>query len=76
MAEREDPPHGRWPGADGEVHLLRISAFGEFDDHAEAGGINEAQPAEIEHQTLWTARQHPGDRVLQRGARGEITLTL
>jgi hypothetical protein len=49
------------------VYLLRISASGEFNDDAEASGIHELQPAEIKHEILWTARQCPGDRILQRG---------
>jgi hypothetical protein len=44
-AEREHPMHGRWAGADGQVYLLRVSAFGEFDDDADPSPTDCAQPA-------------------------------
>jgi hypothetical protein len=58
------------------VHVLRPRPAGELDDETNADDVDEAQSAEIEHDTLGIAIEYLADRVPEACLRSEVTLAV
>jgi hypothetical protein len=74
LAEVKDMLDCPGAGTDHQAQLLRPGPAGELKDEMDAGGVDEAQRAEIQDNALGIVGQRPFDRVPEAWPRSEVTL--